>query len=91
VPDPFKGTVCGLFAAPSVMVTLADRVPGAVGVKVTLIGQLAPAASEVPQELVCAKSPLLVPVTAILVMLRAVAPVLISVTVCAALNRFDGG
>src|ERR1700761_2905020 len=49
VPDPFRGTVCGLLAALSVIVRLADLVPGAVGVKVTLMGQLAPAASELPQ------------------------------------------
>jgi hypothetical protein len=36
----------------SVIVTIADRVPGAVGVKVTMIVQFAPAATLVPQAFV---------------------------------------
>jgi hypothetical protein len=36
------------------MVNVAGRLPGAAGVKVTLIVQLAPAATEVPQVLVSA-------------------------------------
>jgi hypothetical protein len=53
----------------------------AVGVKVTLIVQLAPAATLAPQVLVWAKSPL----AATLEMFRAALPVLVSVTVCGAL------
>ena len=41
-----------------VTVTAPVRVPPAVGVKVTLIAQFAPAASDAPQLFVCAKSPL---------------------------------
>jgi hypothetical protein len=36
------------------MVRLADRVPRAEGVKVMSIGQFAPAATELPQVLLCA-------------------------------------
>ncbi len=84
-PDPLRVTFCGLPIALSVIVTFADRFPAAVGVKVTPMLQLAPAATEPPQLFVWAKSPLLVPVTAILLMLSAVLPVLVRVTVCAAL------
>ncbi len=64
MPVPERLTVCGLPLALSVMLTEAVRVPVAEGVKVTLIVQLAPAATELPHVLVCAKSPALVPVTA---------------------------
>src|SRR5437764_15173523 len=63
------------------MVIAPVRVPVAVGVKVTLMAQLAPAATDVPQVLVCMKSPL----ATMLVTLSATFPVLFSVTVCAAL------
>jgi len=48
-PVPDNATFCGLPAALSVMLTAALRVPMAVGLKVTLIVQLAPAANELPQ------------------------------------------
>jgi hypothetical protein len=67
------------------MFSEAVRVPEAEGVKVTLIVQLAPAATELPHVLVCAKSPALVPVTAMLVMLKVALPVLRRVTVRAVL------
>jgi hypothetical protein len=79
-PVPVRPMVCGLPAALSVIVTLAVRLPFAVGVKVTLMLQLPPPARELPHVFVWAKSPLLVPVTAILVMLTAVLPVLANVT-----------
>jgi hypothetical protein len=63
------------------MLIEADRLPLAVGVKVTLMVQLPPAATELPQVLVWAKSPALVPAIATLVMLKAVFPVLLRVTV----------
>src|SRR5580658_1560314 len=85
VPVPLRVTDCGLPAALSVMVTLAVWLPLAAGVKVTLMEQLAPAARELPQVLVWAKAPLLVPVMAMLVMVMATVPVLLNVTVCAAL------
>jgi hypothetical protein len=49
VPVPLRGTFCGLPAALSVTLRAAERVPLAVGLKVTLILQLVPAAKELPQ------------------------------------------
>jgi hypothetical protein len=56
-PVPLSVTVWGLFAALSVSVSVPVRLPVAVGVKVTLIVQLAPGATEPAQVLVWAKSP----------------------------------
>jgi len=53
-PLPVNGTVCGLVLASSVIVRVPVRAPVVVGVNVTLILQLAPAASEVPQLFDCA-------------------------------------
>ena len=72
-------------AALSVMVTDAPRLPAAVGVNVTEMLQFPPAATLAPQVLVCAKSPGLVPATAMLVIVKAAVPVLLSVTDWAAL------
>jgi hypothetical protein len=88
-PVPDKLIVCGLPEALSVMPTDAVRVPLAVGVKVTLIAQLLPAATlplvgHVVAE-VKAKSPGFVPLSAMPVILRAALPVLESVTACAVL------
>ena len=69
----------------SVIVTLADLVPVANGVKVTLIEQLLPAAKLEPQVFVCAKSVLLVPVIAMPDMLSVPVPLLVIVTTLAAL------
>ncbi len=84
-PVPVRLTDCGLPEALSVILRPPDRVPEAVGVNVTLMVQFAPAATELPQLLVCAKSPLFVPVTAMLVRFSEALPVFESVTVCAAL------
>src|ERR1035441_9703894 len=84
-PVPERVTVWGDPAALSVMVTDAPRLPAAVGVKVTKMLQLPPAATLAPQVLVCAKSPGLVPVTARLLIRRVAVPVLLSVTDWAAL------
>jgi hypothetical protein len=46
-PVPVRLTVCGLPAALSVMLSVAVRVPTAVGVNVTLMVQLDPAATVV--------------------------------------------
>src|ERR1019366_7834109 len=81
VPVPVRVTVWGLPVALSVRARAAVRVPLAVAVKVTLMVQLAPAATELPQLLVCAKSLGLVPTSAMLVMLKAELPVLFSVRV----------
>src|SRR4051812_36231436 len=80
-PVPESETICGLPAAESVTVNAPVRVPVCVGVKVTAMLQLAPAARLAGQELVCAKSPL-VP---ILLTLSAAPPLFVSVTDCAAL------
>src|SRR5579884_3043376 len=56
-PVPVKFATCGLPGAESTISTEAVRVPDAVGVKVTVIVHFTPGGSEVPQSLVCAKSP----------------------------------
>ena len=63
------------------MVTAPLRVPVAVGVKVTLMVQLAPAATVAPQVFVWVKSPL----AAMLLMLSVALPGLVSVTLWAGL------
>jgi hypothetical protein len=84
-PVPVRLTLCGLPLALSVTVSDAVRVPDADGVNVTLIVQLAPAATLLPQLLVWAKSPEFVPLTPMLEMLKVAFPVLETVTVCGAL------
>ena len=74
VPVPVRETVCGLPGALSVIERLAVRVLMPLGVNVTFIVQLAPAATELPQLLVSAKSPEFVPVKLILVILSAIVP-----------------
>ena len=49
MPTPVNEAVCGLLLALSVTVNVPVRAPVAVGLKVTLIVQLAKAASDVPQ------------------------------------------
>ena len=53
---PVRLTVCGLFVALSVTLSVAVRLPGAAGLNVTLIVQLPFAATELPQLFVCTKS-----------------------------------
>jgi len=58
-PVPVRLTVCGLFVALSLNVSVPAREPVVAGVNVTLIVQAAPAAIVAPQVLVAiAKSPL---------------------------------
>ena len=60
VPIPDKPTLCGLVLALSAMLRVPRRLPGAVGVKVAEIVQVAPAArvfGDRGQLAVCAKSP----------------------------------
>ena len=83
-PVPVRATVWGLPVALSVTVMVPGWLPVAVGVKVTVMVQLAPAATDVPQVLVWAYGAL----AAMLVRLSAAVPVLVSVTVCAALVVF---
>src|ERR1035437_8142461 len=52
-PDPVRLSNCGELAALSEKLMVPVRVPGAVGLKVTEMAQLAPAATEEPQVLVC--------------------------------------
>ena len=54
VPAPERVMVCGLLPASSEMVIAPVNGPTVVGVNVTLIVQLPPAATELPQVLVCA-------------------------------------
>jgi hypothetical protein len=88
VPVPDRVTLCVLPAALlllSVMVKEAARAPLAVGVNVTLTLQLPFDGSELPQVLVCPKSPGFAPVNQMLAMESVVFPVLLSVTLWAAL------
>ena len=84
-PVPLKPIGCGLPAALSVMVTEAVRGPLWAGLKVTVMVQLAPSARPVPQVLVWLKSVAFVPVTAMLLMVKARPLGLETVTVFAAL------
>lgn len=52
VPEPVRAAFCGLLAALSVTVTLAARLPVAVGLNVTLTVQFALAATLEPHVLV---------------------------------------
>jgi len=52
MPAPVSATLCGVPEALSVMVTDAPRLPVAVGLKVTLIEQFAPAATLAPHVLI---------------------------------------
>ena len=81
-PVPASDTICGLPDALSVTVRVPWRVPPAAGVKVTLIEQLAPAASALEQLLVWEKSP----VAVMAEMARGPSPVLERVTVCPGLE-----
>lgn len=84
-PVPMRVTVCGLPDALSVIVMAALRAPIAVGEKVTEMLQLKPALTALPQLFVCAKSPLLVPVTVRLVIVSLAVPVLLKLMTCAGL------
>jgi hypothetical protein len=79
---PTRGNVRGLPGALSLIVTVPLLVPEAVGLKVTLMAQLPPAAiTPPPQVLVRAKSPF----AAMLVMVKLPSPLFVSVTVCGGL------
>jgi len=80
-PTPESRTVCGLPGALSVTASEPLLLPEAVGVNVTLILQLAPAATLAPQLFIWAKAP----VSVIPVIARGAVPVLVRVTACAAL------
>src|SRR2546426_6671047 len=90
MPVPARDPDWARPAASSVMFTAAARTPGASGVKLTLIVQLAPGATEpapVGQVLPAAKakSAACAPVMVMLVRFSGAPPLLVRVTVCAAL------
>jgi hypothetical protein len=76
VPVPVRLTVWVAGLALSVMVRVPVLVPAVVGLKVTLMAQLAPAATLEPQVLVSEKSPLVL----MLLMLSVALPMFLSVT-----------
>src|SRR5207302_1182611 len=82
-PVPLRLTACGLPAALSLTLTLALLVPVVVGANVTLMVQV-PLTARVDglngHVFVWPKSPLLVPVTLMLVMVSAELPLLVRVT-----------
>jgi hypothetical protein len=84
VPTPVSATLCGLLGASSVMVILAEPLPVAAGLKVTLIEHFAPAARLAAHVLVWEKSPLFAPVIEIVVMVSVELPELVSPITCAA-------
>ena len=85
VPVPVRVTDWGLPGALSAIVIEAARLKMAVGVNVTLIVQVPFAATDPPQVLVWAKSPALVPVTEMPVMVKLAFPMLVRVILLAAL------
>ena len=79
-PVPVNTAAWGLSPASSVTLRVALRKPAAAGVNVTLIVQLAPAATLVPQVLVSVNSLLCGPVILMLLMLSVALPVLLNLT-----------
>jgi hypothetical protein len=69
-----------------VRIKLAAAPPVALGVNTTLMAQLAPTATEDPQVEVCEYNPAFVPESPMLVIGSGKVPVLVTVTVCAALD-----
>ena len=80
-PVPRRANVCGLLAALSLIVRLLLAAPLAVGVKVTVIVHLAPAATLLPQVFVCEKAP----PAAMALKVKAAVPLLVRVTLAALL------
>jgi len=84
-PVPLSVTACGLPDASSVIVTLADRAPVAVGENVALMVHVALGASVPGQSFVCAKSAAFAPVMTMPEIVSDAFPLLRSVAVCAPL------
>src|SRR5215467_10999758 len=80
-PVPLREAVWGFEEALSLTVRVPVREPAAVGLKLTLMAQPAFAAREAPQLFVCEKSP----VTAMPAIVNTPGPLLVSVSVLAAL------
>jgi hypothetical protein len=85
VPVPVSVAVCGLLASLSATLNVAVMSPAAFGVNVTLIVQLAPAASVAPHALVCAKEDADAPARLTTMFFTVAVLLFFSVTVCAAL------
>ena len=82
VPRPERATCWGLDGSLSVKVRFAVRIPEIVGTKITVVVQLEEAAKVEPQLfLLILKSPGLAPVSAMLLMVIALLPVLVRVAV----------
>src|SRR6202035_4734476 len=85
IPVPLSMTVCGVPLASSAIEILAARLPVAVGVKVALMVQLAPAPSVlglIGQPLLGVKSPGLLPTTLTLPMVSGAVPLFVTITDC---------
>ena len=82
-PVPLSVTTCGELAALSTTLTVPMHVPAAVGVKLTKIVQLAPAASVIPQVLVSEKSLALFPEIWTLAIVMETAVKLVKISACA--------
>src|ERR1700757_1140912 len=88
MPVPVNVTVCGLVAALSLIVKVAERATRRFGEKVTLIVQLAPACRPAPpigQVLLCPKRVGFAPPIVMLLMINGTVPVFCTVTLCGAL------
>ena len=85
VPVPVSAMDCATGALLE-MATCAENAAASEGLKVTEMVQLAPAATDAPQVLVSGKFQALVPVTAMPVSSSGALPVLVRVTVWAALG-----
>jgi len=85
VPVPVSVAVCGLPAKLSATLNVALVAPVTVGLNVTVIVQLAPAASVAGQAFVCANNDAFAPVMLTTILFTAPVLVFFSVTVCAAL------
>jgi len=85
VPVPVSVAVCGLLASVSETLSVAVAAPVAVGVNVTEMVQLAPAARDDVHALVCANEDALPPVMLTVMPLISTALLFFSVTVCAVL------
>ena len=85
MPVPLSATVCVPAPPPPVTFSVAVFDPVEVGLNTTLIVQVAPTPTEVPQVLVCENWPGVVPESVMLVIGSATLPVFVTVTDCAAL------
>jgi len=92
VPIPVRLTVCGLFAALSLIESVAARLPVAEGVKVTLTAQVPSGITVAPEQVsaLFAKSLAFVPPIVTVDVVRLTVPVLVTVSVWVALVVLRG-